>query len=72
MLKQPDSPLVLWHILPLLGIGFRSPLNLTNVRTLAVLESLASIRVEGVVSVVSGIHMQNINLGRNGFESARY
>ncbi len=72
MLKPPDGPLDLWHILPLLGIGIRSALNLANVRTLAVLVGLASIRAGGVFPVVSGIHMQNINLGRNGFERARY
>ena len=72
MLKPPDCPLDLSHILPLLGIGFRSGLNLANVRILAVLAGLASIRAGGVFPVVSGIHMQNINLGRNGFERARY
>ena len=72
MLKPPDCPLDLWHILPLLGIGFRGALNLANVRILAVLAGLASIRAGGVFPVVLGIHMQNINLGRNGFERARY
>jgi len=72
MLKPPDGPLDLWHILPLLGIGFRGALNLTNVRTLAVLVGLACIRAGVGFPVVSGIHMQNINLGRNGFERARY
>ena len=72
MLKPPDGPLDLWHFLPLLGIGFRSAFNLANVRTLAVLAVLAGIRADGFFPVVSGFHVQNINLGRNGFERARY
>ena len=72
MLKTTDCPLGFMAFSPSVGYRIEAAQNLANVLTLAVLACLASIRIDGVVQVVSGVHMRHFNLGCNGFESTRY